>query len=104
MLCGWVTVGCASAIAYDVPAQASIGRSLGMSPKAMTSSASTPRSAASRASVEALVTSAALISSIVEVEDQVMVIEVADGRLGRVPVVLRPELLVPGQQLQGRAR
>ena len=68
------TLGWASAMAYDVPAQVSIGRSLGMSPNAITSSASTPRSAASSARVDALVTSGPLISSSVEAEDQVIVI------------------------------
>ena len=45
-------------MAYDVPAHASIGRSLGMSPKATTSAASTPSSAHTSASVDALVTPA----------------------------------------------
>ena len=43
-----------------------------MSPNAMTSSASTPRSSQSTASVVALVTPAALISSSAEVDDQVI--------------------------------
>ena len=60
------------------------------------------RSAASSASVEALVTSGPLISSSVEVDDQVIVIRCADRRLRGVPVLLRAELLVAGQQLEQR--
>ena len=63
--------GARCAMAYDVPAQSSIARSLGMSPNASTSSGAIPRSAHSRASVVALVTPAALISSIAAPDDQV---------------------------------
>ena len=50
-------------MAYDVPAHASIGRSLGMSPNATTSAAATPSRSQTRASAAALVTPAALIST-----------------------------------------
>ncbi len=57
------TAGWALAMAKPVPAQARTVRSLGMSPKAMTSVASMPRAAQSTARVPALVTPGALISS-----------------------------------------
>ena len=96
------TVGCALAMAYDVPAHSSRGRSLGMSPKAITSSGPTPSSAARLASVVALVTPAALISTRVPTEDQVGDDPLADDLLDAPPVVLRADLLVAGQQLDHR--
>src|SRR5699024_10649166 len=63
-------------IAYDVPAHSSSGRSLGMSPKATTSLLSTPSSEHSAASVDALVTPNALISTSDPTEDQVVVTRV----------------------------
>ena len=56
-----------------MPAQCSIATSLGMSPKATTSSALMPRSAQMRSSVEALVTPAALISTSAPTADHVVV-------------------------------
>src|SRR6185437_6821497 len=55
--------GWALATATACPAHLSIGRSLGMSPKAMTSSLAIPRSAHTRVSADALLTPAAAISS-----------------------------------------
>ena len=90
-------------MAYDVPAQASIGRSLGMSPNAITSAASTPSPAQTRASVDALVTPGALISSRRVVDDQVTVSRLADRASAASQNSSRVELLVPGQQLERRA-
>jgi pimeloyl-ACP methyl ester carboxylesterase len=57
------TSGCAFSTATACPAHASMGRSLGMSPKATTSQASTPCCSASEARPEALLMPLALISS-----------------------------------------
>src|SRR6266540_1323746 len=57
------TSGCALATATAWPAQASIGRSLGMSPKAITAPAGMPRRRQTQSSAEALVTPAAEIST-----------------------------------------
>ncbi len=88
-------------MAYDVPAHSSIARSLGMSPNATTWSAARPSPSHSIASVLALVTPGALISTSAPSEDQVVVDEVPDEVLGARPELLRVVLLVPGQDLDG---
>ncbi len=94
------TLGCALAMAYDVPAHASIGRSLGMSPKATTSAGSTPsRSARPAPASVALVTPGGADLEQRAGRGPRDRHPVADRRLGRVPVVVRRELLVPGEQL-----
>src|SRR5215469_12196277 len=56
------TSGCAFATAYDVPAQASMARSFGISPNATTDAGEMPCLAARSASADALVTPSALAS------------------------------------------
>jgi hypothetical protein len=88
------TLGCAFAIAYDVPAQVSIGRSFGMSPNATTSAALIPRSAQNSSSVDAFEQGRRRGPGHFD--------KVADGFARPVPVLLRFQRLVPGQKLEGR--
>ena len=90
-------------MAYDVPAQVSIGRSLGMSPKAITSAASTPSPAATSGQRRRLGDAR---RADLEQRGRRRPGDhqpALDDLLGQRPELLRVELLVAGEQLERRA-